>query len=107
LGFVGVVLAWEPAMSTFPEPVRVLLWDVEPDTVDLDRHADYLMERIMGRGSWEAMRWLRRTYPREKVADFVRRRGSHLAPRDEAYWALIAGVEITQRPGGGRPPWAG
>jgi hypothetical protein len=80
---------------------------VDPDTVDPEAHRDYLMQRVMSRGSWEAMRWLRRAYSSEEVADFVRRNGRKLSPRDEAYWALLAGVEVTQRPGGGRPVWAG
>lgn len=94
-------------MSDIPAAVRVLLWDVEPTTVDTDRHADYLMERVMSRGSWAAMQWLRSTYTREQIADFVRRKGRRLTPRDEAYWALVAGVDVEQRPGGGRPAWAG
>jgi hypothetical protein len=64
------------------------------------------MERVMARGDWQAMLWLRRTYSREQIADFVRRKGERLSPRDEAYWALVAGVELVQRPGGGRPAWS-
>lgn len=94
-------------MQELPEAVRILFWEVEPENVDLQRHRDYVMQRIMTRGSWEAMRWLRRTYPLEQVADFIRRKGRKLTPRDEAYWALIARVEVIQRPGGGRPAWAG
>ncbi len=94
-------------MRELPESVRLLLWDADPAAVDPDRHADYVMERVMSRGSWEAMRWLRRTYSRERIAEFVVRRGRRLTPRDEAYWALVAGVNVAQRPGGGRPAWAG
>jgi hypothetical protein len=79
-------------MQPLPEAVRILLWEVEADTVDLERHRDYVMERVMARGSWEAMRWLRRAYSREQIADFVTRKGKELAPRDEAYWALIGAL---------------
>jgi hypothetical protein len=75
--------------------------------VDLYAHSDYVMERVMTRGGWDAMRWLKRTYSREQLADFIQRKGRRLAPRDEAYWALIAGIEVIQRSGGGRPGWAG
>lgn len=93
-------------MNGLPDAVRILLWDIAPSSLDLSTHRDYVMERVMTRGSWEAMRWLKRTYPREQIADFVRRKGGRLAPRDEAYWALIAGVALVHRPGGGRPGWA-
>jgi hypothetical protein len=87
--------------------VALLFWDVDPADVDLERHRDYVMERVMSRGGWVAMRWLRQAYPREVLADFVRRKGHRLAPREAAYWGLIAGVEVPARRGGARPPWAG
>jgi hypothetical protein len=93
--------------SAVPECVRRLFWDVDPDTVDLGLHAQYVMERVMSRGTWEAMRWLKSTYSREQLADFLLRSGDRLTPRDRAYWSLIAGISGPQRAGGGRPAWAG
>jgi squalene cyclase len=78
-----------------------------PEQIDLRRHIDYVMERVMSRGGWVAMRWLRETYPPEAMSDFLRRKGARLAPRELAYWSLIAGLEIALPRGGARPPWAG
>lgn len=83
------------------------MWDVEPATVDPERHRDFIMERVMSRGTWEAMRWLKTTYSRELLGDFLQRRGDRLTPRDRAYWSLISGVSAPQAPGAGRPSWAG
>lgn len=90
-----------------PADVERLFWDVEPGAVDLEAHADWVMERIMTRGSLEAMRWLRATYSVDALADFLRRRGDRLAPRDRAYWRLVAGLPPDDEPGGARPPWTG
>jgi len=89
-----------------PDYIARLLWQVDPGQIDLDAHRDYVLERVMQRGGWDAMRWLRRTYSPETMADFLRRRGARLPPRERAYWSLAAGVEIEQEPGGGRPSWA-
>jgi hypothetical protein len=80
---------------------------VSAGDVDLERHRDYVLERVMSRGGWEAMRWLRDTYPRRVIADFIHTRGERLTARDRAYWSLMAGVSDSQTPGGGRPKWAG
>ena len=102
-----------PSMSAtqeFPLPDEVvrLFWDVDPGEIDLVRHRDYVMGRIMSRGGWGAMRWLRQIYSPPDMAEFLRRSGARLlAPRDLAYWCLIAGLELPAKPGGGRPPWAG
>ena len=94
-----------PPSPKHPSCVRRLFWDVDPETVDLDKHRDYVIERVMAHGTWEAMCWLRDRYVSEVLADFIRRRGARLAPREEAYWALITGVGVAPRRGGGRAPW--
>jgi hypothetical protein len=94
--------------STLPPAVVRLLWDVDPETIDLDRDRTFVFERVMTRGTWEAMQWLRARYSRESIADFLRTQGAkRLPPRDLAYWALVADVELPSTPGGGRPRWAG
>ncbi|MCA9602232.1 MAG: hypothetical protein KC417_09420 [Myxococcales bacterium] len=94
-------------MEVLPEAVRRLLWDLDPATLSLEQHRDHVMGRIMTRGSLEAMRWLRRTYSTAAMADFLERKGDTLAPRDLAYWSLIATGIPVQRAGGARPPWLG
>lgn len=90
-----------------PAELAWLFWDVDPAMLDLDQHRDYIVERIMARGTWEAMRWLIRNVERPVLADFLRRKGHRLAPRERAFWSLIADVPYEPVPGGGRPPWAG
>jgi hypothetical protein len=95
-------------MSTLPAFVAQLLWDVDTTSIDIDRDAPLVFERVMSRGSWEAMKWLRATYPQDRIASFMSREGARrLSPRDRAYWALVCGVEVDPGPGGGRPSWAG
>lgn len=92
-------------MERWPADVARLFWDVEPESVDLRAHADYVMERVMTRGSLQAMRWLRSTYSTDDLADFLERRGHRLAPRDRAYWRLVAMLPPEDSPGGAVPPW--
>jgi hypothetical protein len=94
----------------FPPDVVRLLWDVDPDSIDLSRAADrdLVMERVMARGTLDAMRWLRSRFSKDELAAFIREKGeARLAPRDLAYWALVSGVRTAQGRGGGRPAWAG
>ncbi len=84
-----------------------LFWDVDVRHVDLVAHGDYVMERVMTRGTLEAMRWLRACYRPEQLSTFLERKGHRLAARDRAYWRLVAGLPGDDRPGGAQPPWAG
>jgi len=91
----------------FPLEVERLFWEVDPRTVDVVRHADYVIERVAQRGPWVAMLWLARTYPKSVLADFLKRKGHRLPPRDRVFWSLVAGLEAPADIGGARPPWAG
>jgi hypothetical protein len=93
--------------EAIPESVAPLLWDVDASTIELERDRALIFERVMSRGSWAAMRWLRGRYAKPALADFVRGEGRRkLAPRALAYWALVCDVELPSSPGGGRPSWA-
>ena len=59
------VLGWAK-MSTerrFPLEVERLFWEVDPGTIDLAKHADYVPERVMTRGGWVAMKCSERPIP--------------------------------------------
>ena len=90
-----------------PAEHRWLFWDVDADSIDIDRHADYVLERVMLRGDWAAMRWLVQTFTADTLADFLARKQDRLPPRERAFWSLIAGRPRVLDAGGGRPSWAG
>lgn len=90
-----------------PAELAWLFWDVDPSTIDLDRHRDYVLERIMTRGDWLAMRWLIDRVAAAELAEFLSRRGDRLPPRERAFWSVVSGVPHRAAPGGGRPTWAG
>lgn len=95
-------------MARLPDAVTRLFWDVEPASVDLGRHRDYVMERVMVRGNWEAMQWLLATYDAAILRAFVEGRGRRVLPPDAlAFWALMSDAKVPIPTGGARPRWAG
>jgi hypothetical protein len=91
-----------------PREIAAYFWDVDLASLDLVKHEDYVIERLMSRGDLQAMAWLRANIDVAALQSFLRRRGrQRLAPRELAYWALICDVDIDSGPGGGRPAWAG
>lgn len=93
--------------APLPPAVESLLWGVDVHALDLAKHRDFVFERIMCRGSLDAMRWLRATYSCEELAAFLEAHGTRIPPRDRAYWRLVAGLPPSDEPGGARPAWIG
>lgn len=94
-------------MSSVPVRFQSLFWDTELATIRLPEHADYVALRVMSRGTWDAMRWLRSAFDEATLRDVLARKGERLPPRERAYWSLVLDVPYAQQPGGGRPAWAG
>jgi hypothetical protein len=44
-----------------------LFWDVDRETVDPDRHARWVLERVLQRGRWEDWLIARGKYPKETM----------------------------------------
>jgi len=79
--------------QTIPPFLIPLFWDYDENTVEINKHAYLIMARIMERGSWEAMIWLRKVYADEELATFLHEKGARiLPPRELNYWALICGI---------------
>ena len=65
-----------------------LFWDINPKTLNIKKHAAYIIERIMELGRDKEVKWLWQTYdkPRlKKVASSSRA----LSPRTKTLWSLL------------------
>ncbi|MCB1122589.1 MAG: hypothetical protein KJT03_13635 [Verrucomicrobiae bacterium] len=46
---------------------KELFWDVNPETIDLEKHARFVIERVLTRGTATDVRELRRTYSKDRI----------------------------------------
>jgi hypothetical protein len=83
-----------PVASELPSTVSDLLWDVAPAELRLPRHRDFLIGRILARGRWAAVTWLRRELSDAAIAKYLERtRGRLLSPRQLRFWGLVLGLD--------------
>jgi hypothetical protein len=50
---------------------KSLFWDVEIDTIDHEKHASYIVERVLSRGEWADFKALINHYGKKRVADYA------------------------------------
>jgi hypothetical protein len=73
-----------------PTEVRGLLHDCDPDRVSWESHPEFLIDRILSEGSWDTVRWLRRTAGDETLrARVVATRGRRLSARQLRFWQVL------------------
>jgi len=73
-----------------PECVRSLLHDVDVEQVDPLRDRDFLVERALTDGSWEAILWARKLVGDSGIRELIRRtRGRRLSSRQLRFWQVV------------------
>lgn len=81
-----------------PEFLQPFFWEYTHESIDTIKHASTIMARIMGQGSWRSTAWLRETYSKEQIKDFLIHKGINiLPPRELNYWLLISDITPEER----------
>jgi len=47
---------------------KTLFWDTDPETVDINKHASLIIERVLSIGTWDDFKKIINYYSKEKVA---------------------------------------
>lgn len=85
------------AEITIPSKFSYLFWDVNFSTIDLERHAFYVIERFLEYGTWEGIRWLRDRYGDERIKKYLLGRGYRvLSKKTLNFWKYILHLEEEQ-----------
>lgn len=48
-----------------------LFWDTDPSTIELDKHALFIVERVLTRGSWNEFQRILNHYGKETIGNFA------------------------------------
>lgn len=79
------------AQKPKPKPMEFrqsLFWDVDPKTIDPEKNAKYIIERIMDFGNDQEARWIYRRYPRSLLHD-VTKKSRSLHPQTRVLWEAL------------------
>jgi hypothetical protein len=77
-------------VKALPTEVRGLLHDCDPDSVSWESRREFLIDRILSAGNWDAILWLRRTAGGDALrARILATRGRRLSPRQLRFWQLM------------------
>ena len=69
---------------------QTLFWDVDPETIDVKRHARYIIERVLELGEPREVGWLFRQYPIKEIKRVMDLPRSQISAKSKALWSLLA-----------------
>ena len=66
-----------------------LFWDTNPDKIDLQKNARYVIERVLEFGHLNEISWLFKTYSKSKIKQTMDLPRSQLSPKSKSLWLLL------------------
>lgn len=83
-------------IQVIPDYIQNLFWDVRKETVDVNRHSQFIIRRVLDFGDVAAINWLRRTYP-DNLLKQVIKIGRGLARKTIVFWRNYFDLEMEDR----------
>jgi hypothetical protein len=81
-----------------PPSLHTFFWEYNPAELDTRKFSNFIMERLMERGSWEAMQWLLASFSAQQRLAYLQTRGRKiLSPKTLNYWAIMSDVPELER----------
>lgn len=65
-----------------------LFWDVDPKTMDSEKHAVYIIERILDFGNDEEVKWMWKYYDHALIRE-IANTSRVLHPQTKIFWKLM------------------
>ncbi len=89
-------------MKKIPSYVTKYLWDVSLDKISISGDAEFIIERVLEYGNFDALDWINTTYGKEKIVR-VLKKSRRISPKTGGFYALYYDVakeslECIQKP---------
>jgi squalene cyclase len=76
-----------------PEGLKPYYQEYDPESLELNRDAELIIQRALEFGTWDEVRWLFEVYGAKRIRVFLRQRGERwLKPVAFNYWRKLLGV---------------
>ncbi len=73
---------------SLPEEMYRFFWDTNPASIQLQKHANYIIDRILHYGDIPSWKWLLSVYERENIQDRVLM-SKQLSKKDTTFFSLM------------------
>jgi hypothetical protein len=74
-----------------PIEFKKFFWDVDFNALSLEKHKDFILERLLNYGSFSTFNWIFRIFTNEEVKHVLKKKGKRSLSKNSFYfWQKIA-----------------
>ena len=72
--------------GSIPSSFHQFFWDTDPKTIDLKKHQNYIIARLLDKGNWQAVKWIKSKYSNKNIKQVILQ-NKGLMPPTVYFWA--------------------
>jgi hypothetical protein len=81
-------------METFKK--QALFWDVDRKKIDLEKHRQFIVERILDRGDLDDLKWSEKYYGKKAMKEIFLKSAKKFNAKTRNFWCLLFNLEKSQ-----------
>ena len=79
-------------MIRIPRQFKFLFWDTSPERLSFQKHKQYIIERILEYGDFDADRWLLTKYSEDDLVDVVKK-SKRISLKTASFYSLKYNID--------------
>jgi hypothetical protein len=87
---VQYALAEQKEVSMVPNRLNALFWDTSIENININRHASYIIGRVLELGDFSAIEWIQKVYPSHKITEVINT-SRELSDKSRNFWQIWFG----------------
>lgn len=68
---------------------QALFWDTDPSKIDPEKHARYIIERVLEFGRPDEVGWVFKRYPKDAIKKMLNLPRAQISNKSKALWSLV------------------
>ena len=82
--------AYKADSASLPDELRPLFWDCDFEHLQWQKNSDFITDRILTSGEWNALQWLRAKIGDASLREWLTsHQGGGLSPERLRFWELV------------------
>jgi len=61
--------------NSLPRNFKIFFWDCNFTELNLSKHREFILERLLNLGTYDTFKWIFKNYKREEVISFIKKKG--------------------------------
>jgi hypothetical protein len=78
-------------IEIIPREFKKYFWDIDFDKLNLEKHRNFILERLLNYGSFSTFSWIFQTYTKEEVKQLLKNKANRSLSKSSLYfWQKIS-----------------